>query len=395
MVNNRIASHTTRAAHVARIALLVGAAAGCKANLDDSVSIVTTARVLAVRSELQIAGAGGMPTAPAAAPEAEAKISEPIKLTALFVDGSGPVAPAPLQWAFCGERKPLAELGPISPLCLATSGDWFTQLGTGTEVTGAIPADACQQFGSDTPNARPGQPPGRPVDPDPSGGYYQPTRLLLPGPDGPTVTIAETRIQCTLASFSPDLVAAFQQRYHRNTNPEIAALGIKGAPAPWVAADPANANAAPNQVGVGQRVELELSWPSCPTTDADNDGVCGPEETASTCGTCGGGVSVSRGDCCVDPSCKHARGCAGAERYVRLDPTVGALVDRREAMAVAWYATAGAFDFDRAGRRGDDLATTSDNAWRAPTTPGKVTLWVVLRDDRGGVGWKQYTLDVR
>jgi hypothetical protein len=231
------------------------------------------------------------------------------------------------------------------------------------------------------------------VDPDPSGGYYQPTRVLAPGPDGPTVTIAETRIQCTLASFSPDVVAAYQQRYHRNSNPEIAGLGIKGAPAPWVAVDAANA--APNQVGVGQRLALEVSWPACPTADAVDDGVCGPDETGTACGTCGADVVVTRGDCCVDTNCAHARGCAGAERYVRLDPASGALVDMREAMAVAWYATGGAFDFDRAGRSGDDLATTSDNTWRAPDAPGTVSLWVVLRDERGGVGWKQYALDVR
>jgi hypothetical protein len=368
-------------------------AAGCKPNLDDTVSIVTTPRVLAVRSELLVTNDGGMAPLSPAAQEAEAKITENIKLTALFVDQSGPVTPSPLDWAFCDERKPLAELGPVNPLCLNVDGDWFTPLGTGSEVTGVIPTDACQQFGPDAPQPRSGQPPGRPVDPDPSGGYYQPTRLLAPGTDGPTIAIGETRILCTLASFSPDVVAAYQQRYHRNSNPEVVSLGVKGAPAPWVAA--ADANGTPNQVAVSQHLALEVSWPSCPTADAADDGVCGPDETGTTCGTCGLGVGLSRGDCCVDVNCKHARGCAGAERYVRLDPASGALVDRREAMAVAWFATGGAFDFDRAGRSNDDLAATSDNAWHAPDTPGIVTMWVVLRDERGGVGWKQYTLDVR
>jgi hypothetical protein len=385
---------------VMSLAVVAALVAGCKPTLDDTVSIVRTPRVLAVRSELAeladlpVTGAGGMAGAAPSASEAEAKITEHVKLTALFVDPSGPVIPAPLDWAFCGDRKPLAELGPVNPSCLATAGDWFTPLGVGGEVTGAIPANACQQFGSDTPNPLAGQPPGRRVDPDPSGGYYQPTRLVAPGLDGPLITIAETRIQCTLASFSPDVVAAFQQRYHRNSNPEVLTLGVKGAPAPFVA--DADANGTSNQVGVGQRLALEVSWPSCPTTtDAADDGVCGPDETGTTCGTCGPDVVVSRGDCCVDVNCKHARGCGGAERYVRLDPVSGALVDRREAMAVAWYATGGAFDFDRAGRSGDDTATASDNAWQAPDTPRLVIMWVVLRDERGGVGFKQFTLDVR
>ena len=34
------------------------------------------------------------------------------------------------------------------------------------------------------------------------------------------------------------------------------------------------------------------------------------------------------------------------------------------------------------------------NAWTAPSDPGLVRLWVVLRDDRGGVGWAEYLIQV-
>jgi len=358
---------------------------GCKPDLDETISIVTTPRVLAVRSET-------MPSVPAGQPEAEGKPSEALTLTALYVDQSGVVTPSVLEWAFCDERKPLAELGPVSPLCAYLSGSWFTPLGVGSEVVGALPADGCAQFGPD-PVQQPQQPPERPVDPDPTGGYYQPVRLLGPGSTGPEVTIAETRIVCPINSPSPDISAAFTQRYHRNTNPVVAALRVKGASVPWSSAE--QAGAPPNQVAVGQRVELEVSWPPCPTVDVPNDGVCGPDETGTTCGTCGPAVHVSPADCCLDVDCQHAKGCAGAERYVVLDPSFGSLSDQREAIAVAWYATDGAFDFDRAGRSASDLATTSDNAWQAPASPEHVTLWVVLRDDRGGVGWEQYPIDVR
>jgi hypothetical protein len=69
-------------------------------------------------------------------------------------------------------------------------------------------------------------------------------------------------------------------------------------------------------------------------------------------------------------------------------------VDRREAIAVAWYATSGAFDVDRSGRAGDDTVTTSDNGWQAPSAGGSAIMWVVLRDERGGVGWEQYAIDI-
>jgi hypothetical protein len=369
-------------------ALAVAALSACKPQLDDVVSTIATPRVLAVRSQLVLTGEAGSP-APQATPEAEARPGEDVTLTALYVDPSGQTTGSAIDWAFCGARKPLAELGPVNRDCYAASGDWFTALGTGVSVSGAVPRNACQLFGSDAPQPKLGEPPGRPVDPDPTGGYYQPTRVVAPGTAPATITIAETRILCTLASFSPEVVAAYQQRYHRNTNPQIASLGVVAAPAPWTDAPTANV------VAAGDVVALEASWPACPTADAPDDGVCGPDETGTACGTCGPDVVQSRHDCCVDTSCVHALGCGGAERYVALDPATGTLVDRREAIAVAWFATAGAFDFDRTGRSNDDVALTSDNTWHAPPQPGPVTLWIVVRDDRGGVGWKEYAVDVR
>jgi hypothetical protein len=32
--------------------------------------------------------------------------------------------------------------------------------------------------------------------------------------------------------------------------------------------------------------------------------------------------------------------------------------------------------------------------WIAPAEPGRVTLWVVLRDDRGGVAWRTPFVEV-
>jgi hypothetical protein len=369
--------------------LAASALGSCKPDLDDVVSTITTPRVLAVQSQLLVAPPAGAAAAGAPSEEAEVRPTETMQLTALSVDPSGRTTGAAIDWAFCNARKPLAELGPVNRDCYASSGDWFTELGMGGTVSAAVPRTACQLFGSDAPQPKLGEPPGRPVDPDPTGGYYQPARLLAPGTAPETVTIAETRILCTLASFSPEVVAAYQQRYHRNTNPAIAALGVAGAPAPWAEAP------TPNEVAVGEVVTLEVSWSACPTVDVPDDGVCGPDETGTACGTCGPDVAETRHDCCVDTNCVHALGCRGAERYVALDPATGALVDRREAIGVAWFTTGGSFAVARTGRSDDDVASTSDNTWRAPDVPGPVTIWVVLRDDRGGVGWREYAVEVR
>ncbi len=360
------------------VALVMAFGSACKPNLNDTVSLVSSPQILAVR----VGTEGG---------QAEAAPMGTLQFTALYVDPSGPIMPGTINWAICNERKPLADLEPVSPLCLYASGSWFTALGVGNPVSGTVPADACRQFGPDVPEPMPGQPQGRPVDPDVTGGYYQPVRALAP--DDVTV-IAETRLSCGLAEASPDEVTAFTQRYHPNTNPLVASLGVKGAATPWVPA--AAPDGAPNQVPLGQHLDLEVAWVACPLTDIAKDGVCGPDETGTSCQSCGSGVIVSPADCCPGPTmdCTHPLGCTGAERYVVFDTASASLVDQREGIAVSWFATGGVFDSDATGRAGSDTQTTSENGWQAPAQAGPVILWVVLRDDRGGVGWQTYDIEV-
>ncbi len=338
---------TSRPAHFVCAWAVLAAVTGlaCKPNLADSVSTVTTARVLAVRSEND-------------AGEAEFGAGERFDMTALYIDAFGVVSPSPLKWAFCNDPKPLAELGPVSPQCLDFTGDWFMPLGVGNQVEGAMPETACQLFGPEAVS-----PQQRPVDPDPTGGYYQPVQLLAPGNSAPMVTIDEARIVCTLASPSADVRAQFKMQYLRNRNPAVASLGVKGT-GMW--ASTADENAPRNHVAVGQRVVLEVKWPEC-APPAVPDGGAGPAEYAP---------------------------CDGAEHYLVLDTASQALVDQREAIAVAWYATGGVFDVDRSGRAGDELVTSSDNGWKAPNVAGLVTMWVVLRDERGGAAWQEYDIDV-
>ncbi len=333
----------------------------CKPDLDQTVSIVAQPLVLAVRSD-----------------PPEALPRENVTYTALYVDGSGPLTKPAIDWAFCDARKPLAELGPVNTECLAPTGTWFEPIGRGSQVSGAVPSDACKNFGPDVPVPVMGQPPGRPVDPDSTGGYFQPLRVVVAGVDGAgAVTLAETRLSCGLADAPPSVAVDFGHRYHVNGNPSVDSLSVvtdasAGAPLRM-------AGGAANPVTAGAHLTFRAAWAPCPTKDACHDGVCGPDETSTGC----------------PADCATPRTCTGAERFVAFDAETQTLVDQRESMAVAWFATGGVFDADRTGRDSADSVTTSDNGWTAPSAAGAVHLWVVLRDDRGGIGWAEYVLDVR
>jgi hypothetical protein len=347
---------TRSALRVVRSALLgLVATAACKPDLQQAVSIVSRTQILATRAE------------PAeGAPKAE------IHYDALVADSSGPVN-APVDWAFCNEREPLAELGPVSPKCYQPTGSWFSPVGTGPQVTGTLPVLGCREFGPEVPEPQAKQPPGRPVDPDATGGYYQPLRILVPSSSGEVIGIAETRLTCGLAG-TPDQVLEFSHHDVANVNPAIDSLtsGTK-----LFSTDERGAT---NEVTAGQSLSLEVSWAQCPlATGACGNQFCDLTETQSSC----------------PDDCATLAGCTGAETYVNLDLVTHSLVTQREGMQVSWFATAGAFDHDQTGTDPSDLANSTANTWRAPNTAGMVHLWAVLRDDRGGTGWAEYLLDVK
>ena len=141
----------------------------CKPNLDETVSLVTEPRVLGVQ-----------------ATPAEGAPSASVTFTALVVDDNGPIANAAIAWDFCDARNPLANLGPVSPECLEPGDVNLVPLGSGPVASGAIPAIACRQFGPEVPEVMGNETPGRPVDPDATGGYYQPVSLFIPSSSGET-----------------------------------------------------------------------------------------------------------------------------------------------------------------------------------------------------------------
>ncbi len=417
-------------------ATIVGAAiavGACQPTLNDTVSIVTAPSVLAVQSN-----------------PAEATRGTLINYAALVVDGNGPVSSAPLQWDYCNARNPLSNLGPINTPCEQPNSGQLALIGRGVEVragvTTAVPDIACNNFGPLPPqieDAAADSGPGRPVDPDSTGGFYQPVSVFLPESGGsPQLTLYQMRVACGFSGADEMVTQVLTTQYHLNVNPQVESLTLVQNDAGGAALVTDTVSGKANAVRAGQKVTFRVSWPACPIEDICGDGVCGANESTMNCpndcvapsscsavslegdaGSDAGAVdcltplysaNVGAGlfcphDCeklaggcppgCQIPAgcpaaCGAPRGCAGAERYVNLDLMTQSAVFQREGIHASWFATVGTFDNDRTGRDGTDDTTTSDNGWTAPSSLGAAHLWVVLRDDRGGIGWAGYALDV-
>ena len=248
-------------------------------------------------------------------------------------DGSAP------RWAFCHSRKPLAELEPVSRTCIDGVPGATQDLGVQLELDATVPPDGCQLFGPDVPTAKPGEPAARPVDADTTGGYFQPVRLAL----ADAVSFGGVRLSCGLTGVTSEQLTEFNRRFVPNQNPSVAAVLINGV------------EATAGRVRAGEEVTLDVRWVECP-----------PEEAA----------------------------CEGAETYASFALASRTVVSRREAMSVAFYASNGHFSVERVGTASDDPSTSTRSKWAAPATPGEVSLWFVLRDDRGGVGTATATITV-
>jgi hypothetical protein len=299
---------------VAALALL---GAGCKPDFGTPASLVTDKRILAVRAE---------------PPEVHPTMAA--TFTALVVSPDGTEMAPALDWALCLAPKPLDENNVVSTTCVGSGASLMGVGSTGPKVQVAMPANACALFGPDPPPQMPGMPALRPRDPDVTGGYYQPLRLV----EGQVTGFALERVTCDLALAGADLAVQYAATYKANTNPKLTPLTatLNGAPGALTA------------IPAGKTVDFSVGW------SADS-----------------------------------------VESFPVFDLTAAALVTHRESMRVSWFASDGSFEHEITGRGEEETLTTTDDNWTAPTKVGPVHLWVVLRDSRGGIDFASYELVVQ
>lgn len=342
---------------VATAPIALGALA-CVPTFDDDLSLIASRRILAVRSV-----------------PAEAEPGTPVTFTVLVASAGDDTSAADVSWEFCLSPKPLTELGPVAQACVEAFGsgsELLQPVGRGFSVTAELPGDGCRSFGPLGPPAGSDGVAGRPADPDATGGYYQPVLL---GQDG--VTLGSPRITCGVAGLPNDQVIRFASGYRPNENPAIAALTaqVGDDTTELVPGTSPSATFHPGDV-----VRFDVSWAACPREAECGDGLCTSGENVRSCAE----------DCS-----EGAVGCTGAETYLAADTETRTVVERREGMTVSWFTTAGKFDSEQTGRTEDDEdGTDVTNGWTAPSETGEVRLWAVLRDDRGGVDFREYRVTI-
>lgn len=302
---------------------------------------------------------------------AEAAPGAEVELRGLWVDEGGSDFDRALRWTMCIARRSLDELAPIAERCVVDEGDAQLELGLASVVRAEIPDDACRLFGPDPPPAQPGEPQGRPVEPDLTGGYYQP---VLARADDELAGYG-VRLDCGTAGATQAQAAVLRARHRNNVAPvvEVLTAVVDGGAAQRLGSRDVL------HVDAGAEVELTAGWPVCAREPSCGDGQCTIDETAEQC----------------PDECGDTRGCTGAEWYALLDPIALDVTEQREAISVAWYSTAGDLDAARTGRAANDATASVDNRWIAPDDAQQVTLWVVVRDDRGAVSWRTQRVDVR
>jgi hypothetical protein len=197
-----------------------------------------------------------------------------------------------------------------------------------------------------------GEPAGRPVDADPSGGYYQPIGLF--DYDQSEAGLFEARVACSLPGVTRAQFTEWTMRYVRNRNPEID--GFEALSGGEVLA--LDGGGAALHVSPGEKLELRVWTPLCGSEVAE-DAACG-----------------------------------GAEPYLYFDLTARELVTRTETLNASWFANAGRFSDSRTRVESAEEGGLGASVWTAPRDSGPVDVWVVVRDNRGGVVWRSAVIEV-
>ena len=263
---------------------------------------------------------------------------------ALTVDVNGTVVAPEITWALCLEPNPPANGNDVSNACLSIPDDTAEPAPT---FTATLATNACTLFGPDAPPPMKGQPPMRPADPDTTGGFYQPVRATWQSNAGPLLAFELQRITCRLANAPTDIAAMYATNYVANNNPTLTDLVLDPAGAMTTLFAAGQTTAPPATVSAGQKVTLQADFSA-----------------------------------------------ESAETFLYWNVLTLTLDLQRESLRLSWFATGGAFEHDATGRSPTETETFTQNIWTAPTTPGPVYFWAVLRDDRGGIDFAAAEIDV-
>lgn len=349
-----------RLPYLSAFCALAASASGCIPDFETDLSVVKAPQLLAI-----------------AASPAEPQPGKSTTLTALVA--TPPERPASVPtWGLCLARKPLTELGPVNPDCLEPNPDAATvlDLGAADSVQATLDKDVCKVFGPLRAAQMGSTPAGRPVDPDVTGGFYQPVVTHLGG----VVSLGAIRIACDQANLDREDAVLFKQQYRPNENPRISELSMWSESAEDAVDLPPDAK--PLAIRAGSSLTLRASWEQCPTASECGDGYCTANEDLTSCAE----------DC----PASGGHGCTGAEQYVWYNREAHGVEPRREDVSVAWYTSSGHFDNEQTGRPESEAssARSSENVWRVGELRGPATVWIVIRDSRGGQSWEVRQFEV-
>jgi len=308
-------------------------AVACVPDLDLKASRVSETRVVAVRAN-----------------PAEVAPGQSVSWQAIVVTPLAVSTQPQIDWAMCTAPRNPSDPITVADACFAVAVDADpTMMGAPivTTVAGAggafesalIPMDICRKIGPDVSGTSATGAKQRPPDPDITGGYQVPIRLVTSDATGVDVAFDRQRVHCSLANAPAAVARDFTNRYKNNTNPDVASIALQDQAVP-------PDGTGRFQVPRGATLPISIQW---------------------------------------DPA-------LAIESYVAYDTDKRELVDRTEQLDVSWYTNGGQFHRDRTLPDPGNASASNTIELDANVTE-LVTIWVVLRDERGGVGLGILTLE--
>lgn len=265
----------------------------------------------------------------------EARPGRAVTFTAVIAGASG--RDVGVTWRACAAPRATSESVTVSSRCLSDDAGALTALGEGVTTMTAVPSSACMTVGPQVPPAGDDGARVRAPDADITGGWQLSVRLdLRAGADTETL-FARYRVRCQPPDVPGATAVGYALRYRENVNPALAGVYVATNGTTRELARASDQNDAPRTaIGSSRDVGLLAIW-----------------------------------------------GAEASERYVRVDPVTRGLDERAESLEVVWFTDGGWFERDRTAP--DGSGTASVNVLHLDASVSEARVWVVLRDERGGV----------